>query len=174
VIGKEHPDTLATLNNLGVILLKEQHYADAAVVTADLLETRRRVLGDMHPDTLRSLYQLGVTYGRLGRLAEAERLLIQAKEGRQRVVGEAHPTTILTMSRLADVYVTDRKYADAESELLTAARLLRLDIRSPVPPGAFYIEGAEVNIAGQLSDLYRAWGKTAKAAEWSMRARRTK
>jgi tetratricopeptide (TPR) repeat protein len=172
VIGKEHPDTLATLNNLGVILLREERYQEAAVLNADLLETRRRVFGETHPDTLRSLHQLGVTYTRLGRFDEAEKLLIRAKETKQRVIGEAHPSTILTMYRLADVYIAQRRYADAESELLAAARRLGLDVTSPAPARPIYAEGTEINVAERIAELYRTWGKTAAAAQWSAKVRK--
>ena len=167
ILGKEHPDTIATFDNLAVILLRQKRYHEAAAASAELLEIKNRVFGETHPDTLRNLHQLGVTYVGLKRFTEAERLLTLARNRKARVMGERHPSTILTIWSLAKMYTIQRRYQDAEAQLLSAAQLLPIDAASPKVRRPFYAEGVEINIPKQMADLYQAWGKPAKAAEWS-------
>jgi hypothetical protein len=52
LLGLEHPDTLATMNNLGTSLGYQGKHAEAEQMQRELLELQRRVLGPEHPETL--------------------------------------------------------------------------------------------------------------------------
>ena len=56
--GSDHPDTLASLNNLANALHDQGKHAEAEGLYRQALEARRRVLGADHPDTLTSLNNL--------------------------------------------------------------------------------------------------------------------
>lgn len=52
VLGKEHPDTLGSMNNLALALSGQGKYAEAEVIHRETLALREKILGKEHPDTL--------------------------------------------------------------------------------------------------------------------------
>ena len=54
VLGPEHPDTLASVHNLAIVLYDEGRYTEAERLDRETLDIRRGVLGPEHPDTLAS------------------------------------------------------------------------------------------------------------------------
>ena len=67
VLGPEHPDTLASRNNLANALQEQGKYAEAEAGIRAVLTVRERVLGPEHPDTLLSHYSLAVCLESLGK-----------------------------------------------------------------------------------------------------------
>ena len=55
VLGGEHPDTIDTMDNLGMLYLKQGAYAQAEPLFTNDLEVSRRLLGDYRPDRSRIL-----------------------------------------------------------------------------------------------------------------------
>ena len=51
-LGKEHPNTLTSLNNLAGLLNAKGDYAGAEPLYRRVLEARERTQGKEHPDTL--------------------------------------------------------------------------------------------------------------------------
>jgi eukaryotic-like serine/threonine-protein kinase len=160
-LGADHAETLASMNNLGAILLSQGRAAEAAEIQVRVGEIRRRILGEDHPDTLRSMHNLAVAYSNMGRYDDAERLFATAINGRRRVLGDSHPLTILSVERLAGMYQKQRRYEEAESQLLIASRWLRENPNADLPT----IQA----VATRLVEVYEAWGKSEKAAEWQAR-----
>jgi hypothetical protein len=58
VLGKEHPDTMTSMNNLAVVLQGQGKYEQAEERNQRALEGREKALGKEHPDTLTSIYCL--------------------------------------------------------------------------------------------------------------------
>ena len=57
-LGDKHPDTLASLNNLGVLLARKNDWQGAEECFRLAAEGRAQVLGNEHPDTLASMENL--------------------------------------------------------------------------------------------------------------------
>ena len=93
VLGAEHPDTLASVNNLALLYKSQGRYAEAEPLYQRALAAFERVLGPEHPNTLTSVNNLAGLYARQGRYAEAEPLFQLALDGRERVLGKDHPHT---------------------------------------------------------------------------------
>ena len=55
VLGKEHPDTLRSMNNLAFTLRGQSRNSDAISVMRRCCELRIRALGPSHPHTKKSL-----------------------------------------------------------------------------------------------------------------------
>jgi hypothetical protein len=72
VLGKEHYDTLTSVNSLGNTLRKQSKYAEAEAVHRRALKGREKALGKEHPDTLTSVNNLGFTLYNQSKYAEAE------------------------------------------------------------------------------------------------------
>ena len=102
VLGEDHPDTLASADNLAISLLAfpEQHQA-ARELGEDTLARRRRVLGEDHPDTWTSASNLVMILGRVGEHQAARELAEDTLARRRRVLGEDHPDTLTSAFILA-------------------------------------------------------------------------
>jgi len=62
VLGKEHPDTLASVHNLAALYQAQGRYSEAEPLYKRALEAYERVLGKGHPDTLASVNNLAALY----------------------------------------------------------------------------------------------------------------
>jgi len=92
-LGKDHPATIASLNNLALIYKAQGRYGEAEPLYKQVLEALERVLGQDHPNTLASVNNLAALYYAQGRFAQAEPLLRRALEASERVRGKEHPDT---------------------------------------------------------------------------------
>jgi len=66
-LGPDHPDTLASRNNLAVSYTHVGRHEDALALNQQVLADRVRVLGNDHPDTLHSRNNLAASYDNVGR-----------------------------------------------------------------------------------------------------------
>jgi len=58
VLRPEHPYTLTSISNLGLVLLSQGKYKEAEVMHRQVLEIREKVLRLEYPDTLSSVSHL--------------------------------------------------------------------------------------------------------------------
>jgi hypothetical protein len=100
----DHPDTLASRNNLAIAYAVAGRTDEAISLHEQTLAARERVLGPDHPDTLASRSNLGDAYRDAGRLDEATRLDEQALASHEDVLGPDHPDTLSSRSNLAIAY----------------------------------------------------------------------
>jgi non-specific serine/threonine protein kinase/serine/threonine-protein kinase len=114
VLGRDHLETLTSMNNLARLYLFQGKHSDAEILCLETLEIKRRVLGEDHPETLNSMNILAILYMEQGRYGEAEPLCLETLEIRRRVLGEDHPKTLGSMNNLAILYRKQGRDADAE------------------------------------------------------------
>ena len=72
MLGPEHPNTLISMNNLGLVLERQGKYEEAESLNLRALEEREKILGPEHPDTLTSVSNLGRLLEIRGKYKEAE------------------------------------------------------------------------------------------------------
>jgi eukaryotic-like serine/threonine-protein kinase len=155
VLGETDRGTLATMNNLAALLVREGKYPPAEEQYRKLIEIKRRVLGPEHPSTLSSMNGLATLYYNEGKYAEAEDLFQTVLGARRRVMGEQHRDTLASMNSLGALYRAKGENAKAE-ELLTRAvetnrRVLGED--NPDTLSSLY----------NLAELYRKEGRLPQA-----------
>ena len=114
MLGKEHPSTLISMDNLAVILDKQGKYKEAEEMHQRVLLLRERVLGKEHPHTLSSMNNLASAMDDQGRYEEAEEIHRRVLLLRERVLGKEHPDTLSSMNNLATVLYHQCKYEEAE------------------------------------------------------------
>ena len=61
-LGKEHPDTLRSMELLALILRRASRFDQAETLQVHVLECRRRLFGDKHPYTHRIVESLMDTH----------------------------------------------------------------------------------------------------------------
>jgi len=101
LLGPDHPDTLASVNNLAITCQEAGRKAEAVRLHERALAGRVRALGPEHPDTLASRNNLAIACQEVGRKAEAVRLHERALAGRERVLGPDHPDSLASRNNLA-------------------------------------------------------------------------
>jgi tetratricopeptide (TPR) repeat protein len=94
VLGEEHPDTLASISNLGTLLQRQGNYGQALPYRREALEKSRRVLGDDHRATLDAMSEMGSLLMDMGKNDEAEPYYVEALQRSRRACGEDDPVTV--------------------------------------------------------------------------------
>ena len=131
LLGPDHPDTLASRNNLAGAYESAGRLDEAIALYKHVIADCTRVLGDDHPNTLTSRNNLAGAYGSAGRLTEAIALYEQVLTDRTRVLGEGHPHTLASRNNLAGAYQAAGRLTEAialyEQVLTDTTRVLGED-----------------------------------------------
>ena len=101
--GADHPNTLASANNLAIILREMGEFERARALNEDTLKRLRRVLGEDHPDTFASANNLAIILREMGEFERARALNEDTLKRLRRVLGEDHPDTLASANNLAVV-----------------------------------------------------------------------
>ena len=103
-LGENHPDTLASLNNLANSYSNLGEYNKALELKNAVYNARKEILGEKHPDTLASLNNLANSYSYLGDYNKACKLQNATYNARKEILGENHPDTLTSLNNLAIFY----------------------------------------------------------------------
>ena len=114
ILGKEHPLTLASMNNLAEVLSSQGNYEEAERIHRQASALKERVLGKEHLSTLTSINNLAEVLSSQGNYEEAERIHRQASALIERVLGKEHPLTLTSINNLASVLSSQGNYEEAE------------------------------------------------------------
>jgi len=114
MLGKEHPDTLGSMNDLAVVLHKQGKFDKAEKMHRQVLMVRETTQGKNHPDTLTSMNNLAVVLHRQGKYDMAEKMQRQVLMVRETTQGKNHPDTLTSMNNLALVLSEQDKFEEAE------------------------------------------------------------
>jgi serine/threonine protein kinase len=161
LLGPEHPSTLFIIWSLALVYQREGEYSSAETYAAQGLAGRRHALGSEHPDTMQSAADLALAYVSQGKFTESEPLAREALEFNRKKQPDDWPR-FRAESLLGASLAGEKKYAEAEPLLLEGyqgmlARKDQMDV-----PNWYHLDRAREWIV----QLYQAWGKPAKAAEW--------
>ena len=113
-LGDNHPDTLASIEYLGRVLLVQGELEAAEEMQRRALEGRQNVLGKNHLSTLTSVHGVAVVLGARGRYEAAEEMHRRALKGYEKVLGTEHPWTLKSAGSLAITYWEQGRWQDAE------------------------------------------------------------
>ena len=80
VLGRDHPDTLTSQNNLAAAYRSAGNLTEAIPLYEKTLADRERVVGPDHPDTLISRSNLASAYGAAGNLVRVQNRPCRAPE----------------------------------------------------------------------------------------------
>jgi tetratricopeptide (TPR) repeat protein len=113
-LGKEHPDTITTLDNLARVLDDKGDYEEAEKLYRRALEIFEKTLGKEHPNTATTLNSLAILLRHKGNYEEAEKLFRRALEISEKILGKEHPNTATTLNNLANLLYDKGDYEEAE------------------------------------------------------------
>jgi serine/threonine protein kinase len=150
--GSQGPDTLESKTQLGWILDREGHDADAERLEREALESERRVYGPDAPLTLESMDHLAVIEEDQGQYADAERLARQVMDAAARSTGPESPLALLSANHVAEALWYQARYAEAEQQY---RKLVDVD-RRVLGPDHPQTLAAMVNLALTVATQHRA------------------
>jgi serine/threonine protein kinase/tetratricopeptide (TPR) repeat protein len=119
-LGDDHPQTLSSLNSMGLLLTNKGDLADAEAYLREALDGSRRTLGDEHPDTLGHVLNTGLLLQAKGQLAESEAYFREALEGFRRVLGDDRSETLTSITAMGASLRAQGKLAEAEPYFVEA------------------------------------------------------
>jgi len=114
LLGDEDPETVESMNVVGLAHKDFGNFDQAAEMLETVLAIRLETVGSRHADTATSQENLGILYRQEGRLDEAERLCSQAARTLERLGGEEHFETLVAKSNLAHTMQARGKYGQAQ------------------------------------------------------------
>lgn len=129
----------ASLNNLGVLYVKQQQYERADELYLRALAIRRTVLGDAHPQVAQSLANRAYLLQLRGDQEEAETLYRRAIAITEGSLGPQHPSLLSTLDNYAELLRGLDRGVEAEG-LEARARAIRerqgAETEAKEPPGS--------------------------------------
>ena len=102
---EEYMDTLASLSNMGGILLQMKDYKGALNYYQEALSGKEKVLGKTHPDILMTIMNMATTCKRTENFTKTEELYRLALDGKEKSPWKAHESTKKCAKNLAKLYV---------------------------------------------------------------------
>ena len=99
VLGREHPLTVRTLDNLAKAYF-DQHKPEAEYYFVQVLERKEVAFGPNHLGTLETVDRLGEIWTNQRRFLEGEKKFLRVMLGREKALGLKDPLTMQTVDRL--------------------------------------------------------------------------
>ncbi|RMF81915.1 MAG: hypothetical protein D6744_06590 [Planctomycetota bacterium] len=125
-LGDDAPETLRTMNSLGMLLVERGDAEEAMPLLEESLARQRALLGADHPDTIQSLSNLAAAYYLRGRFDEALPILDEALASATAALGEESDEALALMNTLGTIYGKLGRYDDSAPLL---ARCLNINRR---------------------------------------------
>lgn len=113
-LGKEHRNTLRSIDNLSRIVTRLGKHEEAEKMQRQVLEGYEKLLGPEHQATLSKVTQLGSVLDSQGRHEEAEAMQRRALKGYEKMLGPEHQYTLTNVSELGAVLESQGRYEEAE------------------------------------------------------------
>jgi hypothetical protein len=163
VLGADNANTMAAMERLAEFYRRQGKYDQAQTLLAEALQARRRVFGAHHPDTIEDLARLAFVHLEQHEYAQVE------SELQDLVATAASPTEtwfrFYGESILGAALAADKKYAEAERFLIDGHKGMSERAGTIPADGKAALDRA----VDWIVQLYQAWGKPERAAEWSAR-----
>ncbi|MDR3267632.1 MAG: tetratricopeptide repeat protein, partial [Tannerella sp.] len=162
VLGKEHPYTASTCNNIAGVYRNQGKYDEALEWYLKALAIVEKVLGKEHPYTASTYNNIALVYDNQGKYAEALEWNLKALAIFEKVLGKEHPDTATTCNNIALVYKNQGKYAEALEWYLKALAIREKVLGKEHPDTA--------TTYNNIAAVYYNQGKYAEALEWNLKA----
>lgn len=156
--GEDNALALNLMHNLALALGNQGKQAEMESLLRAALKGRRQLLDDSDPLTLKTMHALATVLRDLGKNDEAESLFREALDRAEKVWPNGHYLTEHFRRGLGVQLTALHRYEEAET-LLLLSHERDLSLLSAGHPNL--VEGVE-----KLVELYEAWGKEDRAAEW--------
>ena len=129
-LGAEHPNTATAKNNLGLVMLAGDEFAQAEALYREVLAAHGRGVGEKRPEYAQTLSNLAASVELQGRLDEAQAMLEECLRIAQPQLGGDHLRVVTYSVNLARVRIARDDAAATESSLRHALKI-RAQVLAP-------------------------------------------
>ena len=129
-LGKKHPNTATSLDNLAVLYNNQGKYKKAKPLQLKALKIRKKL---QHPGIVISLNNLASLYKSQGKYLKAEIFYLKALKLIKKLLGEEHPKVGINISNLAKLYHDQGRYREAEPLYLKVLKIRKKILREGHP-----------------------------------------
>jgi tetratricopeptide (TPR) repeat protein len=141
LLGPEHADLAAPLDNLASVLMRLNRHREAEEPARRALAIREKTLGPDHPDTALSLNSLAQLMSGSDRLAEALPLLQRVLEIYYKSLGPVHPRLAPILMNVGFVYFRQARFDEAEASYTRALAIRERSLGPGHPQVALTLDG---------------------------------
>lgn len=113
-LGAGHPETLHSVNSVGLELSNQGKYKEAEAMFRQTLEGYKKVLDPENKEIFTCTNNLGLAFFFQGKYEAAEAMYRQALEGYTKLLGPADPYTLTTLCNIGRVLTKQGKVDEAE------------------------------------------------------------
>ena len=162
VLGKKHPSTATSYNDIGAVYDSSRDYPKALEYYFKALVIQEEILGKMHPSTASTYNNIAGVYYSQGDYPKALEYYFKALTIRENVLGTEHPFTTSTYNNIGEVYRNQGDYPKALEYYFKA-----LDIREKVLGKEHPDTATSYN---DIGGVYYSQGDYPKALEYYFKA----
>jgi len=141
VLGPDDPFAARSLNDLAMLLNRENKFAEAERRSREALAVHEAALGAKHPDTAVTLSTLATVLNEQGRYSEAEPLYRQVLEIHEQALGPDHRYVAIGLSNVAHVLVQQGHFNEAELLYRQALTIYEAQTKGANPNTATVLQG---------------------------------
>ncbi|KAJ3038988.1 Kinesin light chain 3 [Rhizophlyctis rosea] len=154
-LGSDHPETLATVNQLATVYLLQGKSRDAVQLLVEWVDRAKKTLGDDHLTTIALLSNMAELYEQTGQWKLIEPIRKECVDRAERLMGGNHVDVIGYLHQLGLFYKRQQRFHDAEHlyKQCVDRRQRLLGVDHPEALSSLY----------ELALLYRDFGQYAKA-----------
>lgn len=99
--GERHPNTLKSLNGIGVTMLGQKNYTEALQLFHEIYKNKNEI-GDDNEIIIEAMENIGGACYNLGKYEESLNMYIEVHMKRARLLGEHHPETVRVFKKLTN------------------------------------------------------------------------
>ena len=125
ILGRQHRDYAASLNNLAALYYNMGEYEKTAPLFIESAETRKLTLGSLHPEYAQSLNNSAALKNMLGDYTSAIALFREASNIWKEVLGQNHYEYATSLHNLAKVHSTIGEYSIAENLYQESTKIVK-------------------------------------------------
>ena len=161
-LGKDHPDTLATVHNMALVFQGKGEYDKALEWYHRALDGQEMALGKDHPDTLPTVHNMAGVFQDKGEYDKALEWHQRALYGKEMAFGKDHPGTLTTVHNMAIVFQKKGEYDKALEWFHRALDGMEMALGKGHPN--------TLKAVNNMAMVFQDKGEHDKALEWYQRA----
>ena len=161
-LGKNHPNTLATVDKMAGVFRDKGEYDKALEWYQRALDGKEIALGKDHPDTLATVNNMAMVYRHKGEYGKALSWYQRALDGREMALGKDHPDTLGTVNNMAMVFQDKGEYDKARSWYQRALDGAEMSLGKDHPN--------TLGTVNNMAMVFQRKGQYDKALKWYQRA----
>ena len=158
MLGKEHPNTATSYNNIGTTYHYLGNHPKALEYHFKALDIWEKVLGKEYPNTAMSYNNIGLTYYNLGDYPKALEYHFKALDINEKVLGKEHPDTAMSYNNIGTTYHYLGNHPKALEYYFKALDIQEKVLRKEHPSTA--------TSYNNIGEVYKSQGDYTKALEY--------